>query len=112
MLVVTSWFWLKYISALRQITPTLASAKAFLFQPRDVPRITWGGGAPTGARPTGANPASGTILQYYVSSANARVTLEVRDSTGALVRSLTSEQDSATKVDSVDRAARIKRITD
>jgi photosystem II stability/assembly factor-like uncharacterized protein len=106
-------FWiLDDLSALRQLTGDVASAKAHLFQPRDVPRITWGGGSPIGARPTGSNPASGTILQYRVAEANARVTLEVRDSTGALVRSLTSEQDSAARVDSITRFARVKTITD
>jgi hypothetical protein len=67
-------FWiLDDISVLRQLTPTLASARAHLFQPRDVPRITWGGGSPTGPRPTGANPPSGTILQYHIASARLGV---------------------------------------
>ena len=106
-------FWiLDDVSALRQLTPAVASARAHLFQPRDVPRITWGGGAPAGARPTGANPSSGTILQYHIASTKSLVTLEVRDSTGALVRSLTSEQDSASRADSIARSITVKRVTD
>ena len=106
-------FWvLDDYSALRQVTPAIATSQSHLFQPRDAHRIAWGGGAPTGSRPTGANSPAGTLLQYHLASANARVMLEIRDSTGALVRSLTSDADSATIADSLVRQARITKVTD
>jgi hypothetical protein len=115
-------FWvLDDVSALRQYTGAMASGGRF-YQPRDAHRVEWAGGflvqllqgagATSGPRPTGLNPASGVILQYQLASTNQRVTLEVRDSAGAVIRSFTSEQDSASLADSVQRSARIKTVTD
>ena len=54
----------------------------------------------TGANPTqGVNPASGIVLYYRLPKldSNAVVTLEVRDSAGALVRRFSSAKDSTFK---------------
>ncbi len=114
-------FWvIDDISALRQITPAVTQKPAHLFHPRDAYRVSFaggrfgGGGAAPGApsgppvHPVAASPAGGPQVHYWLKNANREVVLQFLDSKGTLIRSFTSRQDSATAVDSVTRAARIK----
>jgi photosystem II stability/assembly factor-like uncharacterized protein len=113
-------FWiLDNLSVLRQATDAALAGESHLFKPRDVHRVSWGGGrgapqqqpaaAPPGTapvRPVGANPPSGVVVQYWLRSPNQEVTLEFLDARGQLVRSFTSRLDSAAYADSVSREQR------
>jgi len=98
-------FWiLDDLSALRQLTPQVASAPTHLYKPRDVYRVNWGGGfggGDAGAHPSGANPPNGAIVYYKLSKPNQDVTLDFLDAKGALIKSFTSKLDSAGLADSV-----------
>jgi photosystem II stability/assembly factor-like uncharacterized protein len=97
-------FWIMDdLSALRQITPAIATSPSHLFQPRDAYRVQWGGGSSQSAKPTGANPASGAVVYYWLQQPNRTVTMEFLDAKGAVIRRFTSRQDSATAADSLHR---------
>jgi photosystem II stability/assembly factor-like uncharacterized protein len=101
-------FWiLDDISALRQMTPTITQSAVHLFTPRKVYRATFFGGADAGAAghpPRAANPPSGAMVYYWLKSPGQKVTLDFLDAKGSVIRSFTSEQDSATAADSVEKA--------
>ena len=83
------------ISPLRQITPALASAPAFLFKPGDAIRVrrNVNGDTPFPPEvPHAPNPPLGAIIDYYLGTTpSGRITLDVVDASGALVRHLSSE---------------------
>jgi photosystem II stability/assembly factor-like uncharacterized protein len=84
-------FWiLDDISPLRQLQDEVLAKEAHLFQPRDAYR-TFGG----------------ATIHYWLKRGGQRVTLEVVDAKGQVVRSFTSDPDSAWVADSV-RAARAR----
>jgi photosystem II stability/assembly factor-like uncharacterized protein len=89
-------FWiLDDITPLRQITARTATTPAVLFAPRTTPRTRPERG---GARGPGQAefPPNGVALSYALASAaSSPVTLEIRDSSGALVRRLTSAASAA-----------------
>lgn len=100
-----SFFVMDDISVLRQLAPTVASAKTHLFQPAPTVR-TPGGGGFGGFRfgaGVGPNPPSGAITYYWLADANRRVAMEFADATGRVVQRFSSEPDSATAADSVRR---------
>ena len=88
-------FWiLDDISPLRQITPSIESAPAYLFQPGDAIRVrrNVNGDTPFPPEvPHAENPPAGAILYYYLGAHPAGdITLDVRDSQGKIVRHLSS----------------------
>jgi len=56
----------------------------------------------------GEDPSTGVGIYYWLADSNQVVTLEVRDSSGAVVNHFTSEQDSIQRVDSL-RLDRLKQ---
>ena len=118
-------FWvIDDLSPLRQLTPTLTTKDAHLFTPRDAYRVSFagrggGGGGGAGAAPAGppvrpvaSSPAGGPVVSYWLKRPNRTVTLEFLDARGTLIRSFTSNQDSATAADSVTRAGRSRSAID
>lgn len=88
-------FWiLDNLSPLQQHTAEVASAAAYLFAP-DTAYLTPGGGGFGGGATArvGANPPSGAILDFKLARADStqRVTLEILDAQGALVRRYVSD---------------------
>jgi photosystem II stability/assembly factor-like uncharacterized protein len=106
-------FWiLDDLSPLRQLTAATASAAAHLYKPRDVHRISWGGGfgggGDAGAHPAGRNPPDGAIVYYTLATPNQDVSLDFLDAKGAVIKTFTSRLDSAGVADSV-RADSVRR---
>ena len=96
-------FWiLDDIAPLRQLTPAVASAPAFLFRPQTAIRVRWDMNPDTPLppdEPAGQNPPDGAIVDYYLgSAASGPVTLEILDGAQKLVRRYSSD-DPATPAD-------------
>ena len=89
------------ISPLRQLAANTLAAKAHLFEPANAYRIAWHGQQLIQNLQTGEDPATGANIYYWLADSNQTVTLDVRDASGAVVNHFTSEQDSATRADSV-----------
>ncbi len=98
-------FWIiDDLSALRQLSPATTKLAAHLFKPRPVYRASFNGGGGNGAaggHPSAANPPSGAVVNYWLSSPKQTVTLDFLDAKGNVIRSFTSVQDSAVAADSV-----------
>lgn len=93
-------FWiLDDLALLRQYSPS-ASELTF-FQPENVTLVTGGSpmnGNSNGTNPfAGVNPATGAVLYYTLPELkeNEHISLEIKDASGKVVRSLTSKPDSA-----------------
>ncbi|MGH7625388.1 MAG: WD40/YVTN/BNR-like repeat-containing protein, partial [Gemmatimonadaceae bacterium] len=100
-------FWiLDDVSALRQLSSSVAAAPAHLFAPRDAYRVEWGGGF--GGAAEGQNPPAGAMVYYTLAQPGRTVTLEFLDSKGAVIRKFSSLLDSAGRADSL-RADSVKR---
>ena len=96
-------FWiLDDITPLRQLTPAVASAPAFLFRPQTAIRVRWNMNPDTPLppdEPAGQNPPDGAMVDYYLGSGTSgAATLEILDSAGKLVRRYSSD-DPATPPD-------------
>jgi hypothetical protein len=82
------------ISPLRQMTPTLASEAVCLFKPGDALRIRRNTNQNTPFPPEvphADNPPDGAIVYYYLATQpSGTVTLDVLDSSGAVVRHMSS----------------------
>jgi len=88
-------FWvLDDISPLRQFTANLASSEATLLHPAQAVRVMRSTGTDTPLQPNepaGRNPPDGAVIDYYLSHDSKHpVTIEILDSTGALVRRVSS----------------------
>lgn len=88
-------FWvLDDITPLRQLDANVASSDAFLFKPELAYRVRWDMNTDTPLPPdfpAGENPPDGAVINYQLKSdASGPVTLEVRDSTGKVVRKYSS----------------------
>ena len=116
-------FWvLDDLSPLRQLTPAVTTKDAHLFRPRDAYRVSFGSGRRGGGaaapnagppvRPVATSPAGGPMVFYWLKRPNRTVTLEFLDANGAMIRSLTSRQDSVTAADSVTRGKRQRSTID
>ena len=102
-------FWIMDdISPLRQLSREVAAEPAHLFEPRDAYRVSWGGGFGGGDGPSGKNPPSGAVVYFTLGEAKQKVKLEFLDGRGKVIRSFSSELDSAGLADSV-RADSAKR---
>ncbi|MEO8592246.1 MAG: glycoside hydrolase [Candidatus Solibacter sp.] len=88
-------FWvLDNITPLRQMSDKVASAPAYLFKPQTAIRVRWNMNTDTPLPPDEAsapNPPDGAMIDYYLGpNAAGPVTLEILDSTGAVVRKYAS----------------------
>jgi len=100
-------FWiLDDLSALRQLSSSVAAEPAHLFAPRDAYRVEWGGGF--GGAAEGQNPPAGALVYFTLARPGQTVTLEFLDSAGTVIRKFSSALDSAGLADSV-RADSVKR---
>jgi photosystem II stability/assembly factor-like uncharacterized protein len=83
-------FWiLDDISALRQMSPSIADSQVFLYKPSLAYRNRQAGGSLPGAAPAGQNPPDGAIIDYYLKSAppsGQPVSLEILDSSGKVIQ--------------------------
>ena len=80
------------ITPLRQIDAALAQAPVRLYRPEAAIRVRWDMNPPTPWRmPSLPNPPPGAIIDYYLASnVSGPVKLDIRDSTGELVRHFSS----------------------
>ena len=94
-------FWiLDDITPLRQINGEVAGADAFLFEPEPAYRVRRSVNTDTPIppeEPMGQNPPDGAIINYYLKSAAAEVTLEIFDKTNLVRR-----YSSADKPEEID----------
>ena len=115
-----SYWILDDLSVLRQLSASVAGQPAHLYSPRDVMRVSWGGGfggasspnGPPPVHPRGANPPSGAVVWYSLDRAGHDVVLEFMDAHGTVIRSFTSKQDSAAASDSTRVADRRRALLD
>jgi photosystem II stability/assembly factor-like uncharacterized protein len=87
-------FWiLDDVSALRQMDAAGPGTEARLFAPATATRVRWNMNTDTPLppdEPGGENPPDGAILDYYLPSGAALVTLGITDAAGATVRTYSS----------------------
>jgi photosystem II stability/assembly factor-like uncharacterized protein len=94
-------FWiLDDVEPLRQMTPGIAAASAHLFEPREAVRFRYrsGFGGAEQNRVAAADPEyppAGAMIDYWLSPNSGPVTLEIRSSSGSVVRRLSSESAPA-----------------
>jgi photosystem II stability/assembly factor-like uncharacterized protein len=109
-------FWiLDDISPLRQLAKATPREAVHLYKPRDAYRVDWSGGfqfPPNEAHPVGKNPPAGAMIYYWLKDKDKRVTLDILDARGRLIRSFSSRPDSITAADSVRVDALKKARTD
>ncbi len=82
------------VSPLRQMTPELATKAAYLFKPADAWRLRPSNNKDTPIapeEPVGENPPDGASIDYGLGKTAKSVSLEIRDSSGALVQTLTDQ---------------------
>jgi photosystem II stability/assembly factor-like uncharacterized protein len=89
-------FWiLDNLTPLRQMAQAQAADLAYLFKPATAVRVRFGMNDPTEWPPEvphGENPLPGGIIDYYLAvDANGPVALDILDSAGTVVRSLSSD---------------------
>ena len=109
-------FWiLDDISPLEQLADSALQGAAHLYRPRPAYRVDWGGGSGFGenaAHPVGKNPPTGAMVYYWLKTAGQSITLDVLDSSGAVIRSFSNGQDSLARVDSLAADSTKKARTD
>jgi photosystem II stability/assembly factor-like uncharacterized protein len=101
-------FWiLDDITPLRQLNAKIMDARASLFRPQTAVRVRWNTNTDTPLPPdvpAGENPPDGAVIDYYLNrSTSGPVTLEIRDSSGKIVR----RYSSADPVPQIDPMLRI-----
>jgi len=89
-------FWiLDNLTPLRQMAEAEAADKAFLFEPATAVRVRFGTNDPTEwtpELPAGENPPPGGIIDYYLAAdVSGPVALDILDTDGKVVRSLSSD---------------------
>jgi hypothetical protein len=89
-------FWvIDDISSLRQVTPAVLSASAYLFKPGDAINVQQAGDNGTPLQkdePQATNPPNGAIIDYYLrTAATGPVTLEILDASGTVLHTFSSE---------------------
>jgi photosystem II stability/assembly factor-like uncharacterized protein len=101
-------FWvLDDISPLRQFTANLAAGEATLLKPAPAMRLRRSTGTDTPIQPdepAGRNPPDGAVIDYYLGrDASHPVTIEILDSSGALVRRVSSTDPATFTQEQIDR---------
>jgi len=94
-------FWiLDDLSPVRQFAPSVTGEAVHLYRPADAIRVAGGGGGFGGQAPRlGENPPAGAIIYYHLKNAldsATSLTLEILDSSGALVRRYTNRSSAGT----------------
>ena len=86
-------FWiLDGVAPLRQATAALAGGDVYLFKPDDAMRTPLGGRGFGAGATAGANAPRGALIDYYLKTVpSGPVTLEVLDSSGAVINRFSSE---------------------
>jgi photosystem II stability/assembly factor-like uncharacterized protein len=89
-------FWvIDDISPLRQINDTIGNAEAYLFKPGDSINMIEGGDNGTPLQkdePQAPNPPNGAAIDYYLkTAATGPVTIDILDSTGAVLHTFSNE---------------------
>jgi hypothetical protein len=89
-------FWiLDNITPLRQLQDSIVKSPAHLFKPQSAFRVRWNNNTDTPLPPdvaAGENPPDGAVIDYYIgANTNRPVTIEIKDSTGVLVRRYSSD---------------------
>jgi photosystem II stability/assembly factor-like uncharacterized protein len=89
-------FWiLDNITPLRQLQDAIVKSSAHLFKPQTAVRVRWNMNTDTPLPPdvpAGENPPDGAVIDYYIgANTSGPITLEIKDSTGALVRRYSSD---------------------
>ncbi|HYK11267.1 MAG TPA: hypothetical protein VEV39_10735 [Gemmatimonadales bacterium] len=91
-------FWiLDDMSRLRELASGLAGS-THLFRPAPAYRVRWNNNTDTPIppdEPAGDNPPDGAIIEYALAADANHVAIEVRDTSGALVRRFTSEDTTS-----------------
>jgi photosystem II stability/assembly factor-like uncharacterized protein len=101
-------FWvLDDINPLRQFTANFALAEATLLKPAAAVRVSRSTGTDTPIQPdepAGRNPPDGAVIDYYLArDAKHPVTIEILDSSGALVRRVSSTDPPQFSKEQLDR---------
>ena len=98
-------FWiLDDITPLRQLTSSLANQPAILYKPQTGYRVRWSMYSDTPLpqeEPAGQNPPDGAIINYYLNSKAADISLEILDQNGALIQKFT-DKDTLYKIPEVN----------
>lgn len=98
-------FWiLDDITPLRQLSPSIGNAPAFLFKPQTAIRVRWSMYTDTPVpqeEPAGQNPPDGAIINYYLSEKANEIKLEIINAAGEVIRTFTSA-DSPYKIPPVN----------
>jgi photosystem II stability/assembly factor-like uncharacterized protein len=89
-------FWiLDNITPLRQLQDAIVKSPAHLFKPQTAYRVRWNTNSDTPLPPdvpAGENPPDGAVIDYYIGAdTSGPVTIEIKSSTGALVRRYASD---------------------
>ncbi len=104
-------FWiLDDLTPLRQITAQVANAAAYLFRPEPAYRMLPATNEDTPFPPevpAGRNPPNGAVLDYYLRSPQAPVTLAIYDAQGKLVRRYSSTDQPAATLAQLNRTLNI-----
>jgi photosystem II stability/assembly factor-like uncharacterized protein len=97
-------FWiLDDVTPLRQLNADVAAARAHLFKPQTAIRVRRSVNTDTPIppeEPMGQNPPDGAIVNYYLKTDAERVTIEILDKDGSLVRRYASDDRPETIVES------------
>jgi photosystem II stability/assembly factor-like uncharacterized protein len=83
------------ISPLRQVMAQAPAAAALLFKPEPAMRTRWDSHPDTPLPPDtphGDNPPDGAIIYYYLKSVPKKISLEIHDEHGALVRKFSDKE--------------------
>ena len=101
-------FWvLDDISPLRQFTANLAAGEATLLKPAPAVRVRRSTGTDTPIQPdepAGRNPPDGAVIDYYLArDASHPVTIEILDSSRALVKRVSSTDPAPFTQEQIDR---------
>ncbi len=108
-------FWIMDdISPLRQVNDSIRSAPVHVFAPATA--VRWQGGRGRSGVESGENPLPGVAVDYWLKGRpKGSVKLEFLDATGTVLRTFTSPDSSAPKVDSMklaySAADSLKRLT-
>jgi hypothetical protein len=106
-------FWiLDDVSLLRTLAPEITASAMHLFPPAPAYNINWGGAQAFQNQPAGQNPPSGAIIDYWVKSADQKVTIELLDGAGKSIKIFTSEADTFAYSDSTHFRAKLDSLRD
>ena len=101
-----SFYILDDLSPLRQMNATTLAKDAQLYKPRDTYRIDWGGGRGGGGGGASVAPPSGVQVYYTLKQAGQVVSLDFVDAAGKVIKSFSSNADSASVAAGAGRGGR------